>query len=345
MGNANGRLRRLKDNLPRNKVEIPEDCWLDVLKFLTPPQWPEIRLVSRQIKRIAERNVARWPRVIIEKAILDDDYVMRRELKRELSDVDDGIVAYEGIVTQSKLGQWFENRGFTLAAPVHVPAGKVVIGKNCHNILGDALSIAMYVLGPVQQSDNVRKLRFEYPFENPFRKQRCYKSVLFLQFSPPANSFWPTLELFLLFLFHPCSYVKNVQIFAVNQKIVNVVKETLADFFIQQHMTHIQNDVYNKPPYIHCGTFTLPVVFRQEKSIDELSDFRESLKWLERNVRADSILIYISAHVTKDHVAICHLLNGFVFETSRMCAGRELRLRSNIQTIVLTNLIQVSYFL
>ncbi|KAI1716926.1 hypothetical protein Ddc_10059 [Ditylenchus destructor] len=50
----------------RKKVDIPDDTWLETLKFLTCPQWLQKCFVSRQINGIAQRNISRLPKVIVD---------------------------------------------------------------------------------------------------------------------------------------------------------------------------------------------------------------------------------------------------------------------------------------
>ncbi|KAI1705618.1 hypothetical protein Ddc_15684 [Ditylenchus destructor] len=66
--------------LPRKKVYISGDTWLEALKFMTCPQWMQKRYVSFQINGIAERNISRLP-----KMILDSAYMYQIETDEEVS--------------------------------------------------------------------------------------------------------------------------------------------------------------------------------------------------------------------------------------------------------------------
>ncbi|KAI1695472.1 hypothetical protein Ddc_21205 [Ditylenchus destructor] len=270
MGNAISMLLGWQEKLPRSKVEISDDCWLDVLKFLTCTQWSEKRYVSHQINGIAARNISRLPRAIIEMAIFGEEYFERKQL-RELSDftlmkllnLHDEIIAFEGIIPQNKVKQWFVNRGITLEErvryqplPTQIPPVDILIEKSLFgNYYSDSTDIC--ILGPAQNG-TVQKSWFGYLFCT----QELFESVVFhAQFRPYLKQSlfsWASLEQFLTFLFHPLSYIKKVEMFAVNQKFVDAVKEKFADSFtVQRNTTDAQKLDNNKPPYIHCETFIL----------------------------------------------------------------------------------------
>ncbi|KAI1710032.1 hypothetical protein Ddc_13631 [Ditylenchus destructor] len=312
----------------RKKVEISSDCWLDVLKFLTCAEWSEKRYVSRQISGVAARNFSRLPRATIEKAILNEE-CSKHQLLRELPNVKDAIVAFDVILPHNKIAQWFVKRGINLEyrakfhsastqiSPEAILIDEAFFGK--HSYFTD-----MCILGPAQQ--HVQKSWFGYLF----RKQESLESVVFYsQFRPRMKFARASLEQFFTFLFHPLSYIKVVEMFAVNQKFVDAVKENFADNYPilrdAAKTMHPQNSNDNKPPYIHCETFSL--LYTRDIDVDGLCN---TLSWLERNVRADSIRMpFVSAYTHfQDYDALCHLLNNFVFGALRICAKRELRIHS-----------------
>ncbi|KAI1697802.1 hypothetical protein Ddc_19476 [Ditylenchus destructor] len=54
--------------LPRKKVEIMDDIWLEALKHLTCSQWSLMSLVSRQVNGVIQRNLSRLPPLLMESA-------------------------------------------------------------------------------------------------------------------------------------------------------------------------------------------------------------------------------------------------------------------------------------
>ncbi|KAI1691906.1 hypothetical protein DdX_21571 [Ditylenchus destructor] len=55
----------------RGNVNISDDTWLEALKFLTCPQWLQKRFVCRQINGIAERNITRLPKMVLDYVGMD----------------------------------------------------------------------------------------------------------------------------------------------------------------------------------------------------------------------------------------------------------------------------------
>ncbi|KAI1702193.1 hypothetical protein DdX_15607 [Ditylenchus destructor] len=49
----------------REKVHIPDDTWLQALKFLSCTEWSQKRFACRQINGIAQRNISRLPKMMI----------------------------------------------------------------------------------------------------------------------------------------------------------------------------------------------------------------------------------------------------------------------------------------
>ncbi|KAI1706322.1 hypothetical protein Ddc_15366 [Ditylenchus destructor] len=342
MGNANFRCRSIK-------VEIPEDCMLDVLKCLTCPEWSKMRYVSRQINGIVQRNYMRLSLVIIENAFMnqkvnrtanDEDYHNCAQLSKQTHfqvKLQNSIIAYETVIPQSEAVHWFETRGVALEAPEDVPVERALVGIDF--ALGSSVDyqkwniIQLFILGPVQRNGDMRKSWFKH-----LRlKEKMYDSVVFYaQFHPPNQFSRASLEQFLTFLFHPSTYVKVIRMLAVDQKIVDVVKHKMSTCF-STCGSH-QNSNNNNGFYIHCGTFWQPV-FKEGMSI---YDLRKFLKWLEWNVRANSICISPS-FMGVDIPVRCNLLTDFVFEVSPKCAKQEIRLICLLKVFkanMLTNLVQ-----
>ncbi|KAI1697736.1 hypothetical protein DdX_18325 [Ditylenchus destructor] len=113
------------------------------------------------------------------------------------------------------------------------------------------------ILGPARKSGEVQPLWFHPLFRNQ------YESVMYYaQFYPYDNYSWAAMEQFLTFLFHPLSYIKVVEMYTVNQKLVDVVKNKLAiNIPIQGNEMRASKLNTYKPPYIHCETFSLLLIF------------------------------------------------------------------------------------
>ncbi|KAI1698382.1 hypothetical protein Ddc_19141 [Ditylenchus destructor] len=142
-------VKRKREILPQKKVEIPEDCWLEVLKFLACSQWTEKRLVSWQINAIAERNIFHLPCAVLERAIFEEDgYCIERELARKI--LIDHIVSNEVQIPASEIMTWFADRSITLGTPEDKE----------EELLGEKdweyTTINMLVLGPAQRFEDMR---------------------------------------------------------------------------------------------------------------------------------------------------------------------------------------------
>ncbi|KAI1706624.1 hypothetical protein Ddc_15205 [Ditylenchus destructor] len=252
------------------------------------------------------------------------------KLLRELSDVDDAIVAFGEIIPKSEIAQWFVNRGITLEERVQFRPlfTRIRSGGFLTEYYSDFAHIC--ILGQAQQ---VKKLWFD----QLFGKQ--YESVLFYaQFIPYREYSWPAMEQFLTFLFHPISYIKKVEMYTVNQIFVDAVKEKFAGkFCIPANMILPLKSNINKPPYIHCETFSL--LFKSGIDVDGLCN---ALTWLERNVRAESIRIPYTVYTdSQSRTAVFRLLNNFVFGALRICAKRELRIHFEMEPSLLIGLVKI----
>ncbi|KAI1705560.1 hypothetical protein DdX_13524 [Ditylenchus destructor] len=272
------------------------------------------------------------------------DYPKGKQLQ-ELSDANGTIIAFEGIIPKNETEQWFVNRGNTLESRVkyrplstRLPPGTILIEKALFDNYVDSTNVC--ILGPAQKKVQAKNSWIGHLF----RKQEqmsllSLESVVFhSSFIPYRNHSWAAMEQFLTFLFTPLSYIKKVEMFAVNQKFVDAVKEKFVNNFpIQGNQVRTQKNSKNKPLYIHCEIFAL--VYKPDMSFHDLRDI---LKWLLRNVRADSIRMLTLRVYThyQDRAAVCRLLTNFVFGAMRICAKRELRLHSLTETNLIVSLVE-----
>ncbi|KAI1692075.1 hypothetical protein Ddc_23880 [Ditylenchus destructor] len=109
--------------MPRKTVDISDDTWLEALKFMTFPQWIQKCLVSRQINGIAQRNVSRLPRMVLDSVamyyIIDDFRGTEFEKLNKYT-----IVVSDTVLQKAQSIKWLMKRGFTLDAPKDIPAKK-----------------------------------------------------------------------------------------------------------------------------------------------------------------------------------------------------------------------------
>ncbi|KAI1711272.1 hypothetical protein Ddc_12969 [Ditylenchus destructor] len=104
-------------------------------------------------------------------------------------------------------------------------------------------------------------------------------------------------------LFHPASYVKNVAMHTVEQKLIDAS--------------------YNgEKRYICCQEFELLPYSNKSSTPQKIA---QSLNWLVRNVRSDSISIpeWMFNRIHKN-VKVRAMLTNFIFGTSQKCKAREL---------------------
>ncbi|KAI1700151.1 hsp70 protein [Ditylenchus destructor] len=103
----------------RKKIEIPNEVWLETLKFFMGTQWKKVRFVSRQLAEVVEGNISNLPRVKIDSVKFWETSGKPSVLKA--SNVD--------IPSNEKL-EWFLKRGINLE---HQPADHMLhyafIGK------------------------------------------------------------------------------------------------------------------------------------------------------------------------------------------------------------------------
>ncbi|KAI1694417.1 hypothetical protein DdX_20126 [Ditylenchus destructor] len=115
--------------LLRENVNISDDTWLETLKFMTCPQWSQKCFVSRQINRVAQRDISRLPKMVLDNATM---YYIQdnppKELKKVLSN--STIIAFDTFMQEEQSTHWLESRGFSLDAPVDILPENALIGVN-----------------------------------------------------------------------------------------------------------------------------------------------------------------------------------------------------------------------
>ncbi|KAI1692536.1 hypothetical protein DdX_21207 [Ditylenchus destructor] len=374
------RCQKRKQNSPRMKVEIPEDCWLEVLKYLKYDQWSKTRYVSRQINGIAKRNISRLPCAIIEEASLNK--CRNGDLRWWLSYGKDRVIVNQAIIPRREIELWNARNAplkilhvlhltqratrflpILLSAQQNAEMRKPFFERHTHEgkfhvsevFYGqfDGATEPFYAHAPLkilhvlhltqratrflpillsaQQNAEMRKPFFErHTHEGKFHVSEVFygqfdgaTEPFYAHFDGPNKFSWVSIEQFLGFLFHPCSYVENVDMFVVDQKILDAVNRKFAQKFAN-----------NKPSLIHCEHF----VVEFEELIDA-AEVSESLKWLERNVRANTISTYMFVK-PEDHGAAIRLLSNFVLSALSTCGTRKMRLGSDIGPDLLIELLK-----
>ncbi|KAI1695947.1 hypothetical protein Ddc_20830 [Ditylenchus destructor] len=104
-------------------------------------------------------------------------------------------------------------------------------------------------------------------------------------------------------LFHPATYVKSLAMRTVEQKLIDA-------------------SCNGEKRYICCQEFELLPYSYKSNTIQKIA---QSLNWLVRNVRSDSISIpeWMFNRIHKN-VKVRAMLTNFIFGTSRKCKAREL---------------------
>ncbi|KAI1698239.1 hypothetical protein DdX_18007 [Ditylenchus destructor] len=272
------------ERLVRKKVNIPDDTWLEALKFLACPDWSQKRFVSRQIDGIAQRNISRLPKMVLDGVSM---YYINRGCVFPVNTLDKyAIVSFDAVLQKRQSTQFFKNRGFTLSAPEGIPAKTVLFGARSaldnwtrrydanvnvciHGIVKEEVPLSFQEeLCPWFQ-----KLRHEgaYSEAMEFRKPVLY----YAQFNPALNPCsWDYLAQFLKFVYHPTSYTKEVKMFAVNQNFIDALECNT-------------DSIGHEPRYIHCESFSLLIYILNPA----YADIPDSLKWLPQNVRAEKIYL------------------------------------------------------
>ncbi|KAI1716925.1 hypothetical protein Ddc_10058 [Ditylenchus destructor] len=267
----------------RKKVDIPDDTWLETLKFLTCRRWMQKCFVSRQINGIAQRNISRLPKVIVDSVemyyidYVDDTWSRKLEKDKSLLNAHT-VVAFDTVMQEKQSTQWFKNHGFTLDAPSDIPAENAIIGarkvKDYGKGNGWNSTVNVRITGPAQEKIVLSAEEMRFPWFHNWHKR---KPVLFYaQFNPFRNQYsWNYLAQFLNFIFHPSSYLKEVKMYAVEQKFIESLQFNIGSFD-------------NEPRYIRCESFSLEAIWPGNTNIAEFSNV---LKWMTRNVRAETIRI------------------------------------------------------
>ncbi|KAI1705617.1 hypothetical protein Ddc_15683 [Ditylenchus destructor] len=205
------------------------------------------------------------------------------------------IVAFDTVMQEEQSTEWFKNRGFTLDAPVDIPPENALLDSHEWTQNLDS-NINISILGSAQEkiplSEEEKRFPWFYPGVGAFRKPVLY----YAQFNPVLNQYsWDYLAQFLKLLYHPTSYVKEVDMYAVNQSFIDSLKCNV-------------NNVDNKPRYIqYANVVHLPDMF----------------KWTIQNVRAETIHIFF--YCDSENFA---LLSNFVFDASgaKQCASKEIQI-------------------
>ncbi|KAI1703966.1 hypothetical protein DdX_14585 [Ditylenchus destructor] len=251
------------EQLVRKKVNIPNDTWLEAIKYLTCPEWSQNRYVCRQIDGIAQRNISRLPKMVNKLDIY-------------------AIVSFDEVLQKRQSEQYFKNRGFILTAP-GIAANDVLLNARSEFYNCDDSNVSVCIHGSVKEKV---PLSFEEKlcpwFQKPepegahSNRMEIRKPVLYYaQFNPKLNPYsWNYLAQFLKLIYHPTSFAKDVKMFAVNQKFIDALECNI-------------DSVGNERRYIHCESFSLLVYIPSRDPA--YNDLPESLKWLPQNVRAEKI--------------------------------------------------------
>ncbi|KAI1701038.1 hypothetical protein DdX_16342 [Ditylenchus destructor] len=269
------------ERLMRKKVNISDDTYLEAIKFLTCPEWSQNRFVSRQIDGIAQRNISRLPKMVLDCAAM---YYINRDSALPVNKLDKyAIVSFDAVLRKRQSTQYFKNRGFTLSAP-GIPAKTVLLNAQAvfdnwtrsddsnvnvciHGTVKDEIPLSFEEkLCPwFQKLNEAYKAAFSKAME--FRKPVLY----YAQFNPALNECsWDYLAQFLKLVYHPISYAKDVKMFAVNQNFIDALECNIVD---------------NERRYIHCEAFSL-LIYHIDPGYNDLP---MSLKWLPQNVHAEKI--------------------------------------------------------
>ncbi|KAI1696990.1 hypothetical protein DdX_18761 [Ditylenchus destructor] len=243
-------------------------------------------------------------------------------------DPNDAIVAFGVIVPQSEIEKWFVNRGITLESRVQyhplstlIPPGTILLEKALFDSYVDSTDVC--ILGPAQENSEVQK-----PWIGHLFCTQESSIVFYSQFGPTVKFSWASLEQFVTFLFHQLSCVKEVKTSAVNQNVVDSLKQKFGDDFPIYGITmRLQKTNDHKSPYLHCETIS--PLCKPGTNVDGLYNM---LTCLQRNARADSILVPsegLYPH-SQDRAAVCHLSNNFVFGALKICAERAFETETNL---------------
>ncbi|KAI1692013.1 hypothetical protein DdX_21494 [Ditylenchus destructor] len=247
----------------RKKVEIPDKAWLDTLKFLMGPQWLKMRFVSRQVAEVVRGNISELPRIIIDNVHFSEAHLRSKPIE---------MVASGIAIPPSEKKEWFMKRGINVDARTDLQQQGALIGMGANYGNQSKPTIFYYAeandlvktskTGRRKQKTVWRKIDLAYG-------QKCQvignpQNLIFsAEFNPDVNEYsWCSLEYFLNLLYNPLTFIKKVEMYALNENLTDA-------FFLGE----------DYGSFVHCGTFSV------------MGDFSKSLPWMQRNVRADWISI------------------------------------------------------
>ncbi|KAI1714668.1 hypothetical protein Ddc_11389 [Ditylenchus destructor] len=250
----------------RKKVDISDDTWLETLKYLSCLEWSQKCFVSRQINGVAQRNILRLPMMTLHSALMYYRYWTRSNLFNSNT-----TVVFDTVMQEEQSMQWFKSRGFTLDAPKDIPAQNVVIGVTSKKSEWKG-NVNVCIYGSAHEKIPLTYKEHYLPWYYDCSER---KPVLFYaKYNPFFNQYSSNyLAQFLKCIYHPALYIKKVEMYAFDQSFIDSLKCN-ADSFD------------NKPRYIRCESFMLLGI--SGKNTVALSN---SLQWLGRNVRAETIQI------------------------------------------------------
>ncbi|KAI1699822.1 hypothetical protein Ddc_18394 [Ditylenchus destructor] len=202
-----------------------------------------------------------------------------KNIKRSLMNSD--IVVFDENISENEKKQFFTDLGMSFNAPAYILHKYAVIGLSSKNWNSYDYRVEMCLRG-MQQSKNPVILFFE------FKKHNEYS--------------WAALQYFLEFLYYPALYIKEVEMFALNQKMINTFFE-------------------DEERFIFCGSFT----WKRETETLNMDEFHKSLCWIERNVRANTI--HIPAHIDYKKESCYGPIASFLLDASWKCAREQIHFK------------------
>ncbi|KAI1691834.1 hypothetical protein Ddc_24018 [Ditylenchus destructor] len=211
-----------------------------------------------------------WTTLLAKSRTLETSNLLRKK----------AFVAFDSVMDKKQRTQWFKNRCLTLDAPAGIPVENVIIGGKRMTGQNSKRNVNLCIHGTAQVEIPLSKDEKRFPwFTNPPYMAEFRKPVLFYaQFNPfriQAYS-WVYLAQFLKFVYHPMTYIKEVEMFAVNQNFIDSLKCNI-------------DSLDNEPRYIRCESFSL----EEMRNVPDANpaDLSYSLKWIAGNVRAETIRI------------------------------------------------------
>ncbi|KAI1693367.1 hypothetical protein Ddc_22870 [Ditylenchus destructor] len=277
--------------------DIENDIWLEALKFLSFSNWSKALFVSRQLAGVVQENISRLPCIVIDSATISEN-------TRLSSD----IIAFDFDIISEWRNQFFNDLWISLNAPAAVQHENVFIGLSRKNWNSRYHYIEMHLSGTAQDLNQSRKT-----------------AILSTRFNKYNEHSWAFLKYFLEFLYYPALCIKEVEMFALNQKMID-------DYFD------------GETRFLRCNAFTL----RGETEWSSMDKFRESLLWLERNVRANTI--HFPEHIDYKNENIYESIANFLLDASWKCARQEVNFKcicdvNSFVTAIVQKLQAVSFVL